>query len=387
MKKILLSIFAPLLLTVLAGCSKPAPQPGDTAASAPAEKKDFRVAWSHYTGWEPWAYAEHEGILKKWADKEGITIELTLVNDYIESINLYTAGKFDACAMTNMDALTIPAVGGIDSQAVIVGDFSNGNDGIVMRKGGSMADLKGRNIKLVELSVSHYLLARALDLNGMKEADVNLTNTSDADIAAMFLADPEGAAVTWNPPLMQVRNAPGAKLVFDSSKIPGEIMDLMVVRTDAPDSLKRALTGAWYETLAILNTPGPKRDEAIAFMAAKSGGSVADFEAQLKTTAMFYTPADAAKFAASPEVGSTMDKVRQFSFSKGLFGQGAATFDAVGIKLDDGKILGDSNNVKLRFTAQYMKDAAMTVPAPAAGAEAPAPEAATEAATPAPANP
>ena len=67
--------------------------------------------------------------LKKWADKYGIQVELTLVNDYIESINLYTAGKFDACTMTNMDALTIPAVGGIDSQAVIVGDFSAGNSG------------------------------------------------------------------------------------------------------------------------------------------------------------------------------------------------------------------------------------------------------------------
>ena len=130
-------------------------------------KESFRVAWSHYTGWEPWGYAEHAGILEKWADRQGIDIELTLVNDYIESINLYTAGKFDACTMTNMDALTIPAVGGIDSEAVIIGDFSNGNDGIVMKNGSTVADLKGRSINLVELSVSHYLLARALDLNGL----------------------------------------------------------------------------------------------------------------------------------------------------------------------------------------------------------------------------
>ncbi|MEN8207314.1 MAG: lipid kinase, partial [Pseudomonadota bacterium] len=48
----------------------------------------YRVAWSHYTGWEPWGYADSAGIIKKWADKYGINIELTLVNDYIESINL-----------------------------------------------------------------------------------------------------------------------------------------------------------------------------------------------------------------------------------------------------------------------------------------------------------
>jgi NitT/TauT family transport system substrate-binding protein len=36
------------------------------------------------------------------------------VNDYIESINQYTAGKFDGVVMTNMDTLTIPAAGGVD---------------------------------------------------------------------------------------------------------------------------------------------------------------------------------------------------------------------------------------------------------------------------------
>ena len=92
-----------------------------TIGTAVAEA--YRVAWSHYTGWEPWGYAADAGILKKWADKEGIEIELTLINDYIESINLYTAGQFDACTMTNMDALTIPAVGGVDSTALSVGDF------------------------------------------------------------------------------------------------------------------------------------------------------------------------------------------------------------------------------------------------------------------------
>ena len=57
------------------------------------------------------------------------------INDYVESINQYTAGGFDGCAMTNMDALTIPAVGGVDTTALIVGDFSNGNDGIVIKDG------------------------------------------------------------------------------------------------------------------------------------------------------------------------------------------------------------------------------------------------------------
>lgn len=318
----------------------------------------YRVAWSHYTGWEPWAYAQKSGVLKKWADKYGIEIELTLVNDYVESINLYTGGKFDACVMTNMDVLTIPAVGGVDSTAIIVGDFSNGNDGIVLKKGETVKDLKGRSVKLVEFSVSHYLLARALEINGMSERDVKTMNTSDADIAAVFSSDANGAAVTWNPPLQQARNAKGAKLVFDSSKIPGEIIDLMVVKTQAPDTLKKALTGAWYEVMAAMSGQGKPAADAIDFMAQNSGATPAEFKAQLTTTAMFYKAADATAFAASPDLKKTMEHVRSFSFAKGLFGKGAKNKDFVGISFPDGSIQGDAKNVKLRFDASFMKAAA-----------------------------
>jgi NitT/TauT family transport system substrate-binding protein len=138
-----------------------------------AERTSFNVAWSIYVGWMPWDYADHSGILKKWADKYEIKIKLTQVNEYVESINQYTAGTFDACVMTNMDTLTIPAAGGVDSTVLIVGDFSNGNDGVVLKgKGKTLTDIKGQKVNLVELSVSHYLLARALGSVGMRERDL-----------------------------------------------------------------------------------------------------------------------------------------------------------------------------------------------------------------------
>lgn len=327
------------------------------SSCGPKEKKEYRVAWSHYTGWEPWAYAEQSGILKKWADRYNITIKLDRVNDYVESINLYTAGKYDACAMTNMDALTIPAVGGVDSTALIVGDFSNGNDGIVTKGEKSLKELKGKKIMLVQLSVSHYLFSRALDMNGMQEKDMTLINTSDAEIGALFKTQKNAIAVTWNPILMNAVKTPGASLIFDSSKIPGEIIDLMVVHSDAPDELKKALTGAWYETMQMLQD-NEKKKAAVDYMAGISGATYDEFMAQLNTTAMFYIAADAAKFTTDSKLKTTMDYVRTFSFDKGLYGKGAANKDYVGIEFPDGSILGDKNNVKLRFNVKYMQLAA-----------------------------
>ena len=110
----------------------------------------FKLCWSIYVGWMPWGYAADQGIVKKWADKYGIEIDVVQINDYVESINQYTAGQFDACSMTNMDALTIPAAGGVDSTALIVGDFSNGNDAVILKQGSTLADIKGQRVNLTE---------------------------------------------------------------------------------------------------------------------------------------------------------------------------------------------------------------------------------------------
>ncbi|MGP4131659.1 hypothetical protein OJE16_18730 [Pantoea tagorei] len=60
----------------------------------------------------PGAPSVTKKIIDKWASRYGIKINIVQLNDYIESINQYTAGQFDGCTMTNMDALTIPAAGG-----------------------------------------------------------------------------------------------------------------------------------------------------------------------------------------------------------------------------------------------------------------------------------
>ncbi len=327
-----------------------------------AEPRTFNVAWSIYVGWMPWDYADRSGILKKWADKYGIRIKLTQINDYVESINQFTAGKFDACVMTNMDTLTIPAAGGVDSTALIIGDYSNGNDGVVLKgKGKKLTDIKGQSVNLVELSVSHYLLARGLASVGLAERDIKVVNTSDADIVAAFKAATVTSAVTWKPLLSEVLTTPNTSLVFDSSKIPGEILDLMVVNTktlQANPALGKALVGAWYETLAVMAGKDAKATAALTAMAKASGTDLAGFHEQLATTYLYATPAQALAFANSAELPAKMDLVRKFSFDHGLLGKGAKNADAVGIAFPGGKALGSTANLKLRFDTTYMQLAA-----------------------------
>ena len=93
-------------------------------------------------------------------------------------------------------------------------------------------------------------------------------------------------------------------------------------------------------------------------MAEAAGTDLAGYDSQLKTTRMFYKPANAVAFTESPALPETMDRVRTFSFAHGLLGEGAASADAVGIAFPGGKVLGDADNVKLRFVADDMAMAA-----------------------------
>lgn len=329
-------------------------------AAIGAEKKDsFKVAWSIYAGWMPWAYADEYGIIDKWADKYGIDIEIVQFNDYIESINQYTTGAFDACAMTNMDALTIPAASGVDTTGLILGDYSNGNDAIVLKNGNSMEDLRGRQVNLVELSVSHYLLARALEMNGMAERDVRVMNTSDADAVSSFVTPDVTAVAVWNPQLSMIKaQHPDAVSVFDSTQIPGEIIDMMAVNTKtlaANPELGKALVGAWFETLELMTGDSEQARSARTFMAERAGTDLAGFDAQLTETMLFYSPADTYAFATDAALRQTMDKVRLFSFDKGLLGNGAPSADVIGMEFADGSTLGDTGNVQLRFNPEYVR--------------------------------
>ncbi|MBD8495062.1 putative urea ABC transporter substrate-binding protein [Pseudomonas syringae] len=330
-----------------------------STASTAAVKTDFNVCWTIYAGWMPWEYAQAQGIVDKWAKKYDITVKVTQLNDYVESINQYTAGQFDGCTMTNMDALTIPAAGGVDSTALLVTDFSNGNDGIVIKgTGKTLADLKGMNVNLVELSVSHYLLARALDTAGLREKDLKVVNTSDADISAAFNTQDVQAVTTWNPMLADIQGRPGVSQVFDSSKIPGEILDMMVVNTQTlkeNPALGKVLTGAWFEVMALINSQNAASDAALTHMAKASGTDLAGFKAQLSTTRLFYTPQQALEFATSAQLPDTMDKVAAFSFDHGLLGEGAQNSQAVGMSFAKGVTRGDKANLKLRFDPTYVQ--------------------------------
>ncbi|HTS29964.1 MAG TPA: putative urea ABC transporter substrate-binding protein [Bryobacteraceae bacterium] len=332
-----------------------------------AQKPTFTVGWSIYAGWTPYSYMAKAGILHKWADKYGINIKVQRF-DYAPSLDAFVARNIDACTMTNMEALDMPAASGVPTTVVLIGDYSNGNDALLVRGGLQMKDLAGKKLLLVQKTVSEYLLDRAMTLAGMRDQikKVRLINTSDSDIATAFIGDSGASAVvTWKPMVSQLVKQKGVTSLFNSSQIPGEILDLTVVRTEVlnrPDGsgqkFARALAGAWYEMMAQMSAPGAPGDKILAAIAEGSQDTLASYKEQLSTTKMFFTPQSAADFGASPDLKQKMALVRQFCFDHGLLGANTASVDEVGIRYPDGAVQGKADRVRLIFDLAYMKMAA-----------------------------
>src|ERR1700749_3958908 len=106
------------------------------AGSAPT----FTLGWSAYLRWDPYYYMAKSGMLKKWADKYGVNIKVQRF-DYAPSLDAFVAKNIDACTMTNMEALDMPAASGVDTTAVLIGDYSNGNDAVLVRNNLGFANL------------------------------------------------------------------------------------------------------------------------------------------------------------------------------------------------------------------------------------------------------
>ena len=124
--------------------------------------------------------------------------------------------------------------------------------------------------------------------------------------------------------------AKDVKMVFNSSQIPGEIMDLLVVRTEVSEPRRwsgqrfaKAVSGAWYELMGMMTQSGAAGDKVLMGIAEASKDSLDSYKEQLSTTHMFYTAQSAVQMTASPDIKKTMDLVRQFCFSHSLLGEKA----------------------------------------------------------------
>jgi NitT/TauT family transport system substrate-binding protein len=152
----------------------------------------------------------------------------------------------------SLDELFGLAVDGLQPRIILVVDVSHGADVVVGRRGmQTMHDLKGKSVAVESSALGAFVLSRALALNGMQASDVNVVHLESNEQPSAFEKGQVDGAVTFDPYRAQFLQA-GAKTLFDSTQIPGEIVDLLAVRATVlekqPKAIQALLTG-WFDAI------------------------------------------------------------------------------------------------------------------------------------------
>src|SRR5437773_452436 len=152
----------------------------------------------------------------------------------------------------SLDELLGLAADGLQPRIILVIDISHGADVVVGRRGmRTMQDLKGKSVAVESSALGAFVLSRALALNGMQASDVNVVHLESNEQPRAFEKGLVDGAVTFDPYRVQFLRA-GAKTLFDSTQIPGEIVDLLAVRANVvekqPKAIQAVLTG-WFDAI------------------------------------------------------------------------------------------------------------------------------------------
>ena len=156
----------------------------------------------------------------------------------------------------SLDELFGLAVDGFQPRIILVVDVSHGADVVVGRRGmRTMSDLKGKSVAVESSALGAFVLSRALAVNGMQASDVNVVHLESNEQTSAFEKGQIDGAVTFDPYRAQFLQA-GARTLFDSAQIPGEIVDLLAVRASAIDKEPKAiqaLLAGWFDAIDYMN--------------------------------------------------------------------------------------------------------------------------------------
>jgi len=134
----------------------------------------------------------------------------------------------------------------------LICDISNGADALLARPPiNRLTDLKGKRVAVESTAVGAYVLTRALDIGQLQLQDIQPVNKENNEQLEAYLKQEVDAVVTYEPVRSQLL-ANGAREIFNSREIPGEIVDVLVVHTELLDQRRdelQQLTDGWFRAL------------------------------------------------------------------------------------------------------------------------------------------
>ena len=350
------TLFAVVLASLTAGCK----QENSTGASGPDGKpRRFSLAWSEYPSWSTFGVAHSEKMIDGRAGEMGPiekkwNVDIVLKEaEYDPCLALYGSGQCDAVCITEMDALN-PSLSR-PSVVILPTSTSYGADAcLVANTITDVKQLKGKKVFGLAKSVSEYCFVRNLELLGEKEADYQFSNL-DPGAAAMAMQQKQKdteAIVVWNPfVLTTLSKRPDVKVLFDSTTIPNEIIDTVVVAQSSLDQpgggdFACAVIETFYEVNKRLANPATRDATLVALGEKFSHLDLAGMKKVVEQTKFYSTPQEGQEALTNTGLPAIVKRVVDFCVAHAIVP--SAPTVAFGTK-------AEGASAALRFDPSYIK--------------------------------
>jgi NitT/TauT family transport system substrate-binding protein len=210
-----------LAVTTISGC--------DSASEAP-----LRIGTHPWPGYESIHLAESLGYFDQ------ATIRNVALANAGQCAFALRSGSVDAATLTLDEALSL-VQDNIDLRIILVMDISHGADVAMARPAiKNLQELRGKKIAVENGAVGAVMLDATLEAAALKIEDVQLISATMNEHVNSYRTGKADAIVTFEPVRSELLKL-GAHILFDSSKIPGRIVDVLVVRADVISNHRGAL--------------------------------------------------------------------------------------------------------------------------------------------------
>ncbi|TAF95963.1 MAG: nitrate ABC transporter [Oscillatoriales cyanobacterium] len=250
-----------LCTVILASCTK---------AEAP-----LRVGANVWPGYETLYLARSLGYY------DNTPIRLVDYPSGTEEVRAYRNGEIEAAGISIDQALVLAATNP-DVKIVVVMDFSNGGDVILGKPEiPNLQGLKNRPVGVESTALGAFIITRALEQKGMSPKDIKIVSLGVSEHERAFKDGKVDAVVTFGYARTKLL-AVGAKQLFDSSQIPGEIVDVLIVRDDVINKQPKALQALVDGRFRALDYLTKNPQDAASRIAPRTGVTPEQFLESLK---------------------------------------------------------------------------------------------------------
>ena len=285
------------------------------------QQEPLKVPVSNWPGYEYFYLASKLGLDRQ----QGLEIDPVQYPDPQTIVHAYLRGELPIAQLTTVEAVDLCArIPRRCPVVLLVLNESVGGDQVAVRNDvPSIAALRGQSVAVTFSTLGPYVLSRALQRHGLSFNDVTVRNIPLGQMPEA-LAKGTVQAAAFFPPFSEYAARQGqSRVLFDSSQIPGEIFDVLVVD---PVYLRQhrgkmiALVGAWQ---AAHRAAAQDRPRAVALMAARERLSPQEFEQAERGLRYFSLSQQRALLRPGGPIAANLRAVQQVQQQLGLSQRGA----------------------------------------------------------------